>query len=206
MSAPRLGRAVLFFPFTLLLAAAPVQAQTSEGAFEVGPHLSVLRLSELDTTDIGVGVDASWRLLPMVTLDGTLSFFPGGGDEPSLEDQRRTLGLFGVRSGITRGDTDFYVRGRLGFLNFADVGPFPCIRIFPEPLTCQLATGYTAFAVDFGGGASVPLDTDGTLRLRVDLGDVAVRYDQEATRSDGEITEGFWGHNLLFTVGVVWRF
>jgi hypothetical protein len=198
--------ALLLSGLTLIATAAPVQAQTDAGPFEVGPHVSILRLSELDTTDVGVGIDASWHVLPRITIDGTLSFFPGSGDEPALTDQRRLLGLVGVRSGVTRGRVDFYGRGRLGFLNFADVGPVPCIRIFPAPLTCQLADGYTAFAIDFGGGAIVPIDSEGKWRVRLDVGDLVLRYDQEAHRPNGEITEGFYGHNLLFTAGLVWRF
>lgn len=199
--------ALLLLWLTFTLTAAPAQAQTAAGSFEIGPNLSILRLSELDTTDVGVGVDASWHLLPRLTIDGTLAWFPGGGDDRALSDQRRLLGLIGVRSGITRGGVDFYGRGRVGFLNFADVGPIPCIQIFPPPLTCQLANGYTAFAIDFGGGAIVPIDSAGKWRVRVDVGDLVVRYDQHAFRPNGEITEnGFYGHNLLFSAGLAWRF
>ncbi len=198
--------ALLLSGFTSLVAAPPAQAQTATGSVEVGPNISILRLSELDTTDIGVGVDASWHILPRLAIDGTLAWFPGGGDDRALSDQRRILGLIGARSGITRGRVDFYGRGRVGFLNFADVGPVPCILIFPAPLSCQLANGYTAFAIDFGGGAVIPIDSEGKWRVRVDVGDLVVRYDQHARRLNNDVTEGFYGHNLLFTAGLVWRF
>lgn len=201
-------RALLFSTFCVAMIAAPAQAQaqTTTGSFEIGPNVSILRLSELDTTDIGIGVDASWHLLPHLTIDGTLSFFPGSGDEPDLKDQRRTLGLIGVRSGVTRGGIDFYGRGRVGFLNFAEAAGFPCIAIFPSPLSCQLAAGYTALAVDFGGGAIMPVSASGKWRVRVDVGDLVVRYDQLALRKPGEVTDGFYGHNLLLTAGLVWKF
>jgi hypothetical protein len=198
--------AVLFSVFTLGMAVSPAHAQSPAGQFEIGPNLSVLRVSELDTTDVGVGVDAAWHLTPRLAIDGTLSWFPGSGDEPSLKDQRRVLGLIGVRSGVTRGGIDFYGRGRVGFLNFAESGPFPCVLIFPAPLTCQLAQGYTAFAVDFGGGATIPVDADGRWKVRVDVGDLLVRYDMEAMRKNNERTDGFLSHNLLFTAGLVFKF
>jgi len=203
---PRALGALVVFSLTLLVTVMPARAQAPAGSVEIGPNVSILRLSELDTTDVGVGVDASWHLMPRLTIDGTLSWFPGGGDDRALTDQRRILGLVGARSGITRGRVDFYGRGRVGFLNFADVGPVPCILIFPAPLSCQLADGYTAFTIDFGGGAIVPIDSEGRWRIRVDVGDLVVRYDQHARKNNGDVTEGFWGHNLLFTAGLVWRF
>ena len=198
--------AVLLSVVTLAIAASPAQAQSPTGTFEVGPSVSILRLNELDTTDVGIGVDAAWHLMPRLAIDGTFAWYPGGGDDRALKDQRRTLGLIGVRSGITRGGVDFYGRGRVGFLSFADVGPVPCIQIFPAPLTCQLANGYTAFAVDLGGGAIIPVDSTGTWKVRVDVGDLLVRYDQEALRPNSERTDGFISHNLLFSAGLVFKF
>lgn len=198
--------AVLLSGVILAMAASPAHAQSPTGKFEIGPNLSILRLSELDTTDVGIGVDAAWHIAPRIAIDGTLAWFPGGGDDPSLSDQRRVLGLIGVRSGVTRAGIDFYGRGRVGFLSFAETEPFACILIFPAPLNCQLAGGYTAFAVDLGGGAIVPIDRDGRWRVRVDVGDLLVRYDMEALRPNNERTDGFISHNLLFSAGLVWKF
>jgi hypothetical protein len=188
------------------LGASRADAQPAAGSVDIGPNLSVLRLSELDTTDVGIGVDASWHLMPRITIDGSLALFPGSGDDTSLSDQRRVLGLVGVRSGITRGRVDIYGRGRVGFLNFGEAGPFACSLIYPAPLSCQLAAGYTAFAVDLGGGAIVPVDSEGKWRVRVDVGDLIVRYGLDAIRSNGRVTDGFLSHNLLFSAGLVFKF
>jgi len=189
-----------------VLGASRADAQPAPGSVEVGPNFSVLRLSEFDTTDVGIGVDAAWHVLPRISLDGSLILFPGGGEEPSLSDQRRTLGLIGVRSGITRGRVDLYARGRIGFLNFGESGPFACTLIYPAPLACQLAGGYTAFATDIGGGAIMPIDADGRWRIRVDVGDLIVRYGLDGIRNNGRVTDGFSSHNLLLTAGMVFGF
>jgi hypothetical protein len=61
--------------------AAPALAQEA-GRLEVGAQVTAVRLSELETTDVGVGVQAGWRLGPVLKVDGALSWFPGDdGDE-----------------------------------------------------------------------------------------------------------------------------
>ena len=40
-------------------------------------------------------------------------------------------------------------------LRFNDAGPIACIRIFPPPLSCQLAEGRTVMALDLVGFAHV---------------------------------------------------
>lgn len=198
-----LGLCLLFVGFS----AASAGAQSSDRPLEVGGSVSVLRLSEFDTTDIGVGVDASWHLMPRLAIDGTLAWYPGSGDGPdNIEDQQRVLGLIGARSGVTRGGVDFYGRARVGFLRFAEQGAVPCIKIFPAPISCQVASGYTAFAFDLGGGAIVPVDAAGRWRVRFDIGDLFVRYGMEGLREDLERTDGFTSHNLLLNVGLIWRF
>lgn len=188
------------------LGASRADAQPTPGSVEVGPNFSVLRLSEFDTTDVGIGVDAAWHVLPRISLDGSLILFPGSGDEATLSDQRHVLGLIGVRSGITRGRVDLYARGRVGFLNFGEAGPFACTLIYPAPLACQLAGGYTALATDLGGGAIVLIDSDGRWRVRVDIGDLIVRYGLDGIRPSGRVTDGFSSHNLLLTAGLVFKF
>ena len=81
-----------------------------------------------------------------------------------------------------------------------------CIAIFPAPLNCQLAEGYTAFAGDFRGGASVDLAQEGRLRAHVEAGDLLVRYGRQALRPGGNTTDGFISHNLVATFGLLWRF
>ena len=101
---------------------------------------------------------------------------------------------------------NLFARGRAGFLRFGSEPATACILIFPTPLVCQLAGGYTAFAADLGGGASVALIPSRRLRASVAAGDLMVRYGLQALRPNGTATDGFISHNLLVTIGAVWQF
>ena len=175
---------------------------------EIGGQVDVLRLSEFDLTDVGVGVHFMWPLTPVLAIDGAFTWFPGAGDgeaEP-LKRQQRALGLAGVRrTVVTFGDVEFFARARAGFLRFREREPAVCIAILPAPLGCQLAGGYTAFAADLGGGVEVGASQTGRLVVRIEAGDLLVRYGLKASRPKAELTDGFIGHNPLVTVGLTWR-
>jgi hypothetical protein len=184
----------------------PSLAAAQNVGVEIGGHVGVLRLSELDTTDVGVGIHAVAPLSRRVAIEGALTWFPGSSDE-GLNRQGRSLGLAGVRATLGSGNVDFFARGRAGYLRFGDEGSVICIAVFPPPLSCRLAAGYTAFAADFGGGASIGIGSSGRLRVHIDAGDLLVRYAVETFRpAEGAVSEGFVGHNPLVSVGLGWRF
>jgi len=197
---------------TLLIAlmaatAGSSQAMAQTHGAEVGGHVGVLRLSELSTTDTGVGADVAWRFSPSLAIDGAFTWFPGSdASTGALGRQQRTLGLAGLRAGVSAGAVDLFARGRAGYLRFGSQPATACILIFPTPLVCQLAGGYTAFAAEIGGGASVAVIPSGRLRASVSAGDLMVRYGVQALRPDGTTTEGFISHNLLVTIGAAWQF
>jgi hypothetical protein len=199
-------RTVLIALMAVMAGSSQAMAQT-HGA-EVGGHVGVLRLSELDTTDVGVGADAVWHVAPALGIDGAFTWFPGS--DPSTggsgRRQQRTLGLAGLRTGISAGSVDLFARGRAGFLRFGSEPATACILIFPAPLVCQLAGGYTAFAAEVGGGVSVGLIPSGRLRASLEAGDLMVRYGFTSFRPNGTTTDGFISHNLLVTIGAVWQF
>jgi hypothetical protein len=207
-SVHRLSSVLAICVIVIILDATASAAQTAERPVEIGGQLSILRISEFEITDVGIGMDAAWHLTPQLTIDGTLAWFPGETEFEidSIASQHRVLGLVGARSGITRGRFDVYGRGRVGFLRFGEQDSVICTLIFPATLGCRLASGYTALAVDLGGGISTRLNNDGRLRLRFDIGDLLVRYHLAALRPNGESTDGFVGHNLLTSIGVDWRF
>jgi hypothetical protein len=186
----------------------PASAWAQDRRLTVGGFVGVLHLAELDTTDPGVGAGVSWRIGPVLAVDGVLAWFSGddrpGEGRGAIGD--RVLGAAGIRAGRSVGRAELFAKARPGFLRFAETRPFACLLIYPAPLTCQLAAGYTAFAFDAGGGASIALDGAGRIRLEVEVSDLIVRYGLDAYRSGGEISDGFTGHNLLFTAGVGWRF
>lgn len=191
---------------TLTIGSSSAVAQSS--GVEIGGHGSILRLSELKTTDAGVGAHAIWPLTSVVAIDGAFTWFPGARDFQAdvLERQHHALGLVGLRATVGNGRVEYFARGRVGFLRFGERDSVVCIAIFPTPLLCRLAIGYTAFASDFGGGASIGVGSSGQLRVDIEAGDLAVRYGLEASRPGGEITDGFVGHNPMVSIGLGWRF
>jgi hypothetical protein len=193
----------------LLLVAAPATAQTSQSGIDIGAHLAVLRLGEVDATDAGAGINVAVPFAPRLALDGAFSWFPAGdaGNAPRVASQARTLGLVGVTSGFERGRITLFARARTGFLRFTGDDQAVCIAaaVFPPPLECQLAAGYTAFAADLGGGARLALDSTGRFGLRADIGDLIVRYGRPAFRRTGGATDGFISHNLSASVGLSFR-
>jgi hypothetical protein len=174
---------------------------------ELGGQISVLRLSEFDVTDAGVGLTAAWRATPIVALDSSLSWFPGndGAAAGRIASQQRVLGLVGGRSGIGRGPLELFGRARAGFLRFSPQDAV-CVAVttVPLPLECHVASGVTTFASDIGGGISVT--TSRGLQIRLDLGDLMVRYDEKAYRSNGELSDGFTSHNVQLSSAILWRF
>ena len=185
-------------------------AQTTTSPFEAGGEVDTLHLSESRITGIGVGGTAKWTFTRGWALDGLVSFFPTSWQSTPatrVPSQRLMLALAGVRPSVMLGRVTLSARARAGVLDFLENDqPFPCIRIFPAPLECQLPAGYTAAAFELGGEADVALDDAGRLRLRVGGSDLMVRYGLHAFRRNGSITDGFISHNLLMTAGVGWRF
>ena len=183
-------------------------AMAQNRVVEAGGHVGVLRLNELRTTDAGVGGDVVWHVAPAVAVDGALTWFPGtdGSTGASISGQQRALGLAGIRAGVMYGGVDLFAHGRAGFLRFGRQPATVCILIFPPPLACQLSAGYTAFATDLGGGASVGLIRSGRWRASIDAADLLVRYGLTSFRLNGTTTEGFISHNLLMSIGAAWRF
>jgi hypothetical protein len=181
----------------LSLAIASPAASAQSRGIEAGAQVSVLRLSELDTTDPGAGGYAAWFLTPIVAIEGALTWFPG---------ESRTLGLAGVRPIAVYRNVELFGQARAGFLRFDKQDTVVCIAIAPAPLACRLAAGYTAFAADFGGGAGFTVAGAPRLWIHVEASDLLVRYGVEARRPGREITKGFFSNNPLVSVSVGWRF
>jgi hypothetical protein len=190
--------------WALVPGASPASAQGR--GIEAGGHVNILRLSELETTDVGVGAGVLWPVTSVLAIDGALTWFPAVALAADGFESQRALGLAGGRVVARRRDIELFAGARAGFLRFVERDPVVCIAIFPAPLSCQLAAGYTAFAADFGGGASVGLAQDGRLRAHVEAGDLLVRYGLEAFRPRGETTDGFISHNFSMTFSLRWRF
>ncbi len=185
----------------------PAVAQDAP-SLELAAQVATLRLSEFDTTDVGIGVNAAWRLTPLLAVDGALSWFPGSDDdEQRIERQGRVLGLAGLRAGVQSGPLELFGRVRPGFLRFSGQDNVACILIFPVPLECQVLGGQTSFVTEIGGGVRVAVGETRRMFVSFDLGDLLVRYGSESLRPNGDVSEdGFVSHNLTANVGVGWKF
>ena len=109
---------------SLALGSSPAAAQNS--GVETAGHLSILRLSELETTDVGVEADVIWPIASGVAVDSSFTWFPAERDDvnaAALENQHRALGLIGVRAIGGSDDVELFARGRAGFLRFGEQGP-----------------------------------------------------------------------------------
>lgn len=189
---------------SILAIAAPAAAQTDRSGFEVGVQVPSANSGEFDTTDVGVGARIAWRtgwFGVEAEFDGYPGDFPGG----AAFSSGRMEGLFGATVGPRIGRVRPFARLRPGFMTFQQApDPFGCIAIFPPPLSCTLAAGRTVFAFDAGGGIEISA-TPRTF-LRVDAGDLLVKYPGPTTDQDFDRRESFFSHDFRFAAGVGFRF
>jgi hypothetical protein len=180
-------------------------AQTP-GPFEVGVQIPIAHIDELDSTDVGIGVRAAWRGLPLIGVEGEINFFPSDIPDQTAITGNRVEGLFGVTVGPQINRWRPFVRFRPGFLNVGESPePVACPLIFPPTLSCTLAAGGTFLTLDVGGGVEVAA-TSKTF-VRFDIGDRMVKYPGPAIDRSGEShDDDFFGQDLRLAIGAGWRF
>lgn len=177
-------------------------AQSETPKLELGAHLSALRISELDDTNLGVGGRVTFNLNQRVALEAEMTFFPGdlGGVRSN-----RTLGLFGVKAGQRWDKFGLFGKARPGFINFSnESSTIICPAVVPTPLSCWLAAGGAEFALDYGGVAEY-YPSRGTV-VRFDVGDTLIRYRGPFGRPNGQAADNLNSHNLQVNVGFGLRF
>ena len=187
----------------VLVAAAPGVRAAEERRGDVSLEVAATDYGEFDETGVGFGARVSYPALDWLAVDGGLLFAPG---DLGIFSASQTEGLIGARVGPRLGRAHLFGSLRTGFVRFAQAEEqFPCIAIFPPPLSCVLGGGETSWAVNFGGGADLPVGGRGL--VRVELGDLMIRYPGPAiTRDEAVLDEGFWRHNLRAAVSVGLRF
>jgi hypothetical protein len=185
---------------------APAIAQPRQ-PFEAGVQVVAGSLPQFEGSDFGVGGRLAWRPDDLLAFEGELNLFPGEYPESGRGfSRRRVEGLFGVTAGVRLGVVRPFAKFRAGFLDVGEAPrPFPCILIFPPPLSCALAAGRTLPAFDIGGGVDVDI-TPRTF-VRVEAGNRMLKYpgpvfDGENLQQD----ESFYGHALRFAAGAGVRF
>src|SRR6185503_1206966 len=128
----------------LVLWALPAGAQPAP-RFEAAVHVAAAALPQFEGSDVGIGGRLAWHADDLLTFEGELTLFPGEYPDSAVPfSRRRVEGLFGVTAGVRFGKLRPFAKFRAGFLDVqAAAQPFPCILIFPPPLSCTLAGGRT---------------------------------------------------------------
>jgi outer membrane protein with beta-barrel domain len=186
-------------------AASPAAAQTRERHLEVAVQVPSSISSEFDTTDVGLGGRAGWRPGGWLGVEAELDVYPLDFPGPSSFSAGRVEALFGATIGRGHGGVRPFARLRPGFMQFhAASGPFPCLAIFPPPLSCTLAAGRTVFALDAGGG--VEIDATPRAFVRFDVGDLMLKYPGPSLDQRFERRDSFFSHDFRFAAGAGLRF
>ena len=180
----------------VLLFASTAAAQS----FEAGIHIASAQWSEFDGSDWGLGGRLTFRPLRLIGFDADLTWYPQEFPESPEFSSRRVEGLFGVTVGPQLGGLRPFVKASYGFLNSASAPePFPCIAIFPPPLSCVMAEGHTLPAFEVGGG--VQFDVGDRSFIRADIGSRWLRYPGPSF-SGRDLNDGdFWGARSRISFG-----
>ena len=156
--------------FTLMWAA-PAAAQPSQRV-EAGFQVVAASMPAFEGSDFGVGGRLAWHADDVLSFEGELNLFPGEYPDNGLAfSRRRVEGLFGLTAGLAFGRLRPFAKFRAGFVDVEPAGQaFPCILIFPPPLSCTLAAGRTLPAFDIGGGVQVDVTPRTFIRVEAGAG------------------------------------
>ena len=180
-------------------------AQANSERFELGVQVSSAISSQFDSTDVGLGGRFSWHPVEPLGIESEINLYPGDFPDRFPFSRGRIEGLFGVTVGPRFGRLRPFARLRSGFLKVREAPqPFPCILIFPPPLSCALASGRTLLAFDIGGGAEM-FATRRTF-IRVDAGDRLLKYPGPVFDNNRARRDAFFSHDFRFAAGAGLRF
>ncbi len=198
-----LGRGLGLVALAGLAGGAAAAAQ--ERRFELGFEVPVAKLSQVDETDAGPGLRLGFDLSRSVALEGTLGFFPGDLGDPAFSGSRWQA-LAGLKAGRRGDKAGVFATLRGGVTGFGEApAAFPCILIYPPPLSCQMAGGDTLATVQLGGAVEYYPSSRSVLRL--EAGDQLLRWPGPVIDGEGQVRDGdFWDHDLRLSVGLGWRF
>ena len=189
-----------------LLIPGAAAAQPAGGSFRLGAIGAYVTSSELDTTEVGLGMLLAWNATPLVGIEAEIVIHPADmGPDPSFSSGRVET-LFGLSVGPQLARVRPFAKTRLGIIRFWESPePLACIAIFPPPVRCTLANGRTAVGVDVGGG--LELLPPGRAFVRFEAGDRVLSFPGPVMDSDGTAHEGgFFAHDLRISFGAGLRF
>ncbi len=188
----------LFTAVLLILAGAQTAFAQEVPKIEIGAHYTMLRFSDFDTNDSGVGARVTFNLTDNLAIDGEYNFFPTKRRhfvDGFYLDSRRYQGLLGVKAGVRGDKVGVFGKLRPGFVHFGEGTLDPTIlTILPVPGTFKS----TQFALDAGG--VFELYPSRSTVLRFDVGDTIIRFNEDGGRPK------FTSHNLQISLGAGLRF
>ena len=170
---------------------AQAQSRSETPKVEIGAHYSVLRFSDFDTSDNGVGGRVTYNLSDNFGLETEFNFFPQerlNFANGTSVTSRRTQGLFGAKYGMRSEKAGIFGKFRPGFIRFGE-----------GTILGVTTPSITQFAFDFGG--VFELYPSRSVALRFDVGDTVIRFSNPTLVSDT-----FYSNNLQISTGVAFRF
>src|SRR5262245_32586268 len=158
------------------------QSRSETPKVEIGAHYTLLRFTDADISDSGVGSRITYNASDNFSLETEFNFFP----ERRLNfanltsgDTRRMQGLFGAKYGVRSEKFGIFGKVRPGFIRFGE----------GEVVAGSAAT---EFALDIGG--VIELYPTRPVALRFDIGNTLIRF--------SSIGGGFTSNNLQISTGV----
>lgn len=175
-------------------------AQSDVPAIEIGTHYTILRYSEFDVTDSGVGSRLTINFTNSLGIEGEFNFFPEKRrhfTEPFYINSRRYQAVFGVKYGLRAESLGIFAKFRPGFIRFGEGSLDPSIQTF---LPVQNTFESTKFVLDYGG--VFELYPSHHTMLRFDVGDTVIFFGN----SEESIIPSLTNHNIQLTMGFGFRF
>lgn len=201
----------VYFAFALLIAisVATANAQTAESRTEIGAHITLVKLSDLDASSVALGARAGVDLTRWAALDFEFNFAPRdtvttGSAGPAgglglVYRRSRVEGFAGAKVGYRGERVGVFAKVRPGFTRLNDKG----VECRGEVCIAALiaAPDYKPeFALDFGG--IVEFYPTGRVVTRFDIGDTLIRHRAIAAPPCASCSS----HNLSSRFGVGFRF
>lgn len=181
---------------SLGVCASNAMAQENTPRYEVGVHVTTLRIAERGDHDTSLGARFTYNLNKYLSLEAEGNRFlenrEGGGTN---ED----MGLFGIKAGIRKKNFGVFAKARPGYTRFGLLG---------TPGQNTFGQSHTRFTTDVGG--VVEYYPHRNLAFRVDVGDTMINFkdgDFFYTRLDEpRFVRSGLSHNLQVNVGIALRF
>ena len=184
-------------------------AQDTQQRYELGGLITYTFLSEIGSTDSGVGTGAGglggrfvYRALPVLDLEGEIHYLPGN----SATSGNHLQGFFGVKVGKRWEKGGIFLKARPGFIHFRR-DPFGVQKPGSSIFSHERASS-TEPDLDLGG--VIEYYTSRGLILRFDLGDSVIRYARRTIRTSEFVPPyeagGFTTHNWQGSFGIGLRF